>query len=55
MSESLVYIRVSTGKQDVQNQRHKILEYGNWQGTRIDEFVEVTLYSLHSNRKRCME
>jgi len=55
MGKSLAYIRASTGKQDVQNQRHEILEYGNRQGVRIDEFMEVTLSSRHSSRKRRME
>ena len=36
MNKNLVYIWASTGKQDVQNQRHKILEYGNRQGGRIE-------------------
>jgi len=55
MSKSLAYIRAFTGKQDVQSQRHKILEYGNWQGISIDEFVEIALSSLHSSRKWRME
>lgn len=55
MSKTWAYIRASTDKQDVQNQRHEILEYGNREAIRLDEFIEVTLSSRHSNRKRRIE
>lgn len=52
MSKTWAYIRASTDKQDVQNQRHEILEYGNREGIRLDEFIESTLSSRHNSRKR---
>lgn len=55
MSKTIAYIRASTDKQDVQNQRHEILEYGNREGIRLDEFIEVTLSSRHSSRQRRIE
>ena len=35
------YLRVSTGKQDLKNQRLEILEYARKQKLDVDEFVEV--------------
>ena len=55
MSKTWAYIRASTDKQDVQNQRHEILEYGNREGIRLDEFIEAMLSSRHSSRKRRIE
>ncbi|MEE8251795.1 MAG: recombinase family protein [Gemmatimonadales bacterium] len=52
MSKTVAYIRASTHAQDVKNQRHEILEYGNREGLRIDEFIEVTVSSRQSSRKR---
>ena len=55
MSKTVAYIRASTNAQDVKNQRHEILAYGNREGMRIDEFIEVTVSSRHSSRKRRIE
>ena len=55
MSKTVAYIRTSTDKQDIKNQRHEILEYGNREGMRIDEFIEVTISSGQSSRKRRIE
>lgn len=52
MSKTIAYIRASTDKQDVTNQRHEILEYGNREGMRIDDFIEVTMASRKSSRQR---
>ena len=52
MSKTIAYIRAFTDKQDVQNQRHEILAYGNKGGIRIDDFIEVTMTSRKSSRKR---
>ena len=51
----MAYIRASTDKQDIKNQRHEILEYGNREGMHIDEFIEVTISSGQSSRKRRIE
>jgi DNA invertase Pin-like site-specific DNA recombinase len=55
MSKTMAYIRTSTDKQDIKNQRHEILEYGNREGMHIDEFIEVTISSGQSSRKRRIE
>ena len=55
MSKTLAYIRASTNMQDVKSQRHEILEYGNRNGMHVDEFIEVTISSRHSSRKRRIE
>ena len=55
MSKTVAYIRASTDKQDIKNQRHEVLEYGNREGMHIDEFIEVTISSGHSSRKRRIE
>ncbi len=48
----LGYIRVSKEQQDVRNQRHEILEYGNSHGLHIDEFIEVEISSRRDNKAR---
>lgn len=55
MSKTLAYIRASMNSQDVKNQRHEILEYGNREHLRIDDFIEVTMSSRRSSRKRRIE
>ena len=55
MSKTWAYIRASSDKQDVKNQRYEILEYGNREGFGIDKFIEVTISSRHSSRKRRIE
>ena len=55
MSHAIAYIRASTNAQDVKNQRHEISEFGHRVGLRINEFVEVTVSSRHSSRKRRIE
>ena len=52
MSKTVAYIRASTDKQDIKNQRHEVLEYGNREGVHIDEFIEVIISSGYSSRKR---
>lgn len=52
MSKTVAYIRASTDKQDVNNQRHEILEYTNREALTIHEFIEVTISSTKSSRQR---
>jgi DNA invertase Pin-like site-specific DNA recombinase len=46
------YIRVSTGKQDLGNQRLEILTYANKNDLKIDDFIEVSVSSRVNNKKR---
>ena len=55
MSKTIAYIRASTSKQNIQNQRHELLEYGHREGITVDEFIEVTISSRQNSRKRRIE
>lgn len=46
------YIRVSTDKQNLENQKHKILEYAHTYKLIIDEFVELEISSKGDHKKR---
>ena len=48
----LGYIRVSTDKQNLENQKHKILEYAHSHKLTIDEFVELEISSKGDLKKR---
>ena len=50
MSKTLAYLRTSTDKQDLNNQRLEILEYARRNGIHIDDFVEI---SISSRKSRC--
>lgn len=52
MSKTYAYIRVSTDKQDANNQRLEILEYARQRGLRVDEFVEITISSRQTSKER---
>ena len=55
MSKTVAYIRAPTIAQDVNNQRHEILEYGHREGIQVDTFIEVTVSSRRSSRQRRIE
>jgi DNA invertase Pin-like site-specific DNA recombinase len=44
------YIRISTDKQDIENQRHKINEYAAKNGIKIDQWTEETISSKKEDR-----
>jgi len=46
------YIRVSTDKQDLSNQRHTLLDYANKNKTQIDQFVEIEISSKKDRTER---
>jgi DNA invertase Pin-like site-specific DNA recombinase len=46
------YIRVSTDKQNLENQKHKILSYAHDSKLTIDEFVEIEISSKKEAKKR---
>ncbi|MGO9379447.1 MAG: recombinase family protein [Dissulfurispiraceae bacterium] len=50
--KTIGYIRVSSDKQDVQNQRNEILEYVNERRLRVDEWIEVEMSAQKSLRAR---
>jgi DNA invertase Pin-like site-specific DNA recombinase len=53
MSRKVIgYIRVSTDKQDLDKQRHLLLEYAREQQLHIDEFVGIEMSSRQNNTAR---
>src|SRR5438034_7236323 len=52
MGKNIAYIRASTDKQDSNNQRLEILEWGRKNDLKIDDFVSVTISSRKSSKKR---
>jgi DNA invertase Pin-like site-specific DNA recombinase len=46
------YIRISTDKQDLEKQRHLLLEYTRKERLIIDEFVEVEVSSRQDTEAR---
>jgi DNA invertase Pin-like site-specific DNA recombinase len=45
MSQTIAYVRTSTDKQDLSNQKLEILEWARKKDLKIDEFVEITISS----------
>lgn len=52
MAKIVGYIRVSTSKQDVDNQRHEILSWANTRKVFIDSWIECELSSRRSETER---
>ncbi|MCH9662644.1 MAG: recombinase family protein [Gammaproteobacteria bacterium] len=52
MDKIIAYIRASTDKQDVKNQRHEILEYCNKGKLSVDDFIEVQASTRKDSRQR---
>lgn len=50
--KTIAYLRVSTDKQSLDNQRLTILDYAHKQGITIDDFVRVQVSSQKSIKKR---
>lgn len=50
--KTLAYIRTSTDKQDLNNQRLEILEYARLRGLQIDDFIAISMSSRKSPRAR---
>jgi DNA invertase Pin-like site-specific DNA recombinase len=52
MSKTIAYIRASTDKQDLNNQKLEILEFARKKDVKIDEFVEITISSRKTSKQR---
>jgi DNA invertase Pin-like site-specific DNA recombinase len=52
MTKVTGYVRVSTVRQDADNQRHEILEYANKNHLHIDDFIEVEISSRRDKKQR---
>lgn len=55
MAKNLGYIRVSTDKQDYQNQKYEILSYCDREKWRIDQWVELEMSSRRSAKDRRLD
>ena len=52
MSKTIAYIRTSTDKQDLNNQKLDILEFARKRELKVDEFVEITISSRKTSKQR---
>lgn len=50
--KTIAYIRASTDKQEVDNQRLEILEYARKHDLKVDDFIEVTMSSKRTTKQR---
>ena len=55
MSQTIAYLRTSTDKQDLNNQKLEILEWARKKDLKIDEFVEITMSSRKTRKQRRIE
>jgi DNA invertase Pin-like site-specific DNA recombinase len=52
MSQTIAYLRTSTDKQDLNNQKLEILEWARKHDLKIDTFVEITMSSRKTSTQR---
>lgn len=52
MSKTIAYIRTSTDKQDLNNQKLEIFEYAKKHRLEIDDFIEMTVSSRKTSKER---
>lgn len=55
MCKSIAYVRISTDKQEVENQRHEIMAYAAREGLSVDAWVEVEVSSRKSTKARRLD
>lgn len=48
----IAYSRISTDQQDLEKQKHLLLDYAQKQGLLIDEFIEVSISSRKNTKQR---
>jgi len=52
MPKTIAYIRASTNKQDLNNQKLEIFEYAKKNQLEVDEFIEITISSRKTSKDR---
>jgi len=55
LNKYLGYIRVSTDKQTLENQKHKILEYAHGNKIQIEKFIELEVSSRKNQKERLID
>lgn len=52
MGRTVAYLRASTDKQDLNNQKLEILEFARQKDLRVDEFIAITVSSRKTSKQR---
>jgi len=52
MSKTVAYLRASTDKQDINNQKLEILEFARKRNMRVDDFLSITISSRKTSKQR---
>ena len=52
MTKTIAYIRASTDKQDLNNQRLEIFEYARKNQLEVDDFIQITISSRRTSKDR---
>jgi DNA invertase Pin-like site-specific DNA recombinase len=52
MGKTIAYLRASTDRQDLNNQKLEILEYARQKNLHVDEFVAITISSRKTSKQR---
>ena len=52
MRKIIAYLRASTDKQDVKNQKLEILEFSRNKKLYVDDFIEITISSRKTTKQR---
>ncbi len=52
MAKTIAYIRTSTDKQDLNNQKLEIFEFAKKQALEVDDFIEMTISSRKTSKER---
>jgi DNA invertase Pin-like site-specific DNA recombinase len=55
MSKTIAYLRTSTDKQELSNQKLEILEFARKRNITIDDFIEITISSRKTPQERRIE
>lgn len=52
MGKTVAYIRASTDKQDINNQKFEILEFARKKSITVDDYIEITISSRKTSKQR---
>ncbi len=55
MKKTVAYLRVSADSQDLDNQRHEIIEYASKNGFAVDQWIDIKISSRRSTKERLID
>jgi DNA invertase Pin-like site-specific DNA recombinase len=55
MAKTIAYIRTSTDKQDLYNQKLEIFEFAKKNKLEVDDFIQMTISSRKTTKERCID